>query len=896
MSVTRLRDLLVTAGRSTAVSRDPEWIKDVEAALAAADLTPGSAADLLDHDQLEILRSIGKTSLSGAAAARIEALFGRAAAYPATEAEPTTVVTLAASSIQILDNGALRTPDSTGRDPAVEAAGALAMRQLENAANPFAGVTDARLLRRVMAWHERLFDDVANAKRLAAETPYTRTHARAALLATLRLAALQLIELEGPPAAALLGSWLAATVKREPNPALCRFEIERLLRSPSLAATRPVRELERQAFAAAPPYEAWRKDGVLRVMAYCDDKGAPWAAQVQIFSRDLKMDIAAGSPTDPSRPITFVKDVRDAGGGFSRLEIILAPRPDIYEPPNLFEHLGNDGVDVILYSGHASYGGRVEAALRQGVTGTGEGTLIAMLQCSGVTSLESISRAFPAAQVFSTIDTSRASSDDVATVRLFEGLAAGHDWDAIMREMRWRAERPDASGYEPLYFAPNTRVVVERRMDLDADGVNDHDDPVYLEPTRELQTRAASGFNAVANKLPLYALDATAVSGAVADVALTLRYNQFDVSPKTPGTNRALAVDRDLLVNGGFFVPEPGEVRAFRFEPVEKDGRLRLVVRQNANLAHAQAEEVKNFLAFELGRLLAEWSGRAAADATAMGMAFYLQSLYHHKSEWEAYALLDAEAVEHRMFLARYGLPPLPLRTLLRSLEGDHAALSAFNRRAFLDRMRAWAGGETGQARPVGRSLATPTPPFSMRAANRPLSLDLTPARMQALVDSLPEVAGHRLLTMSPAYEQSDYPYTLQLLGPDGRRRLLLVAIDRKRGEVREVHDLADLADLRQLAVEAMATQAETWAPSIWTGPRALSTGLEVLGRFERALLSGTPLATAVDALGRDVTATGGDATALYKLFGHGGQLLYDAFPDAEAQVVAEYLWQNYGP
>jgi len=82
-----------------------------------------------------------------------------------------------------------------------------------------------------------------------------------------------------------------------------------------------------------------------------------------------------------------------------------------------------------------------------------------------------------------------------------------------------------------------------------------------------------------------------------------------------PGADQPLVLTQPgLLVNGGFFIP-----------PAEP---------HNAFFAHTAVEQLKNFLAFELGTQLALWSEKAGGEAMAYGLPYWeFQDFYASPGE-----------------------------------------------------------------------------------------------------------------------------------------------------------------------------------------------------------------------------------------------------------------------
>ena len=89
-----------------------------------------------------------------------------------------------------------------------------------------------------------------------------------------------------------------------------------------------------------------------------------------------------------------------------------------------------------------------------------------------------------------------------------------------------------------------------------------------------------------------------------------------------------------------------------------------------------------------------------AGERTALPMKPRDGAVLWPNQDDHAYArvLLDAEPVEHRLFLARYGLPEMTLAELEHSLEGDHPKFNTSNIGPFVQAMSQWANDATGAA------------------------------------------------------------------------------------------------------------------------------------------------------------------------------------------------------
>ncbi|MEE8410685.1 MAG: hypothetical protein V3T05_13875 [Myxococcota bacterium] len=906
MSVDEVRRILQQARADDSPGGETMWVNELRQAWAKAVESEEVDGKPISQAEAELFRDLAGSNLSSEARrllrevvnTRIPELIAPEQPDPSPTGPRVVDLTgVGGKTVGLLSSGALRIENPTeGSDPLVEAGATLVLGQIDTAANPFAALQDVAVLNKVIDMHVRLYEEIKNRLRLTGATPYALSHGRAAMLAVSRLAAERIAQLEGGDAANRLGARLVALAQNEPHAALRKFEVYRLLQSETFKDVPEVKQAESTVFPTDPPYAKWREDGVLRIKAYSDDDGGPWTDQVNIFQRRLGMRVIEGSTGNPDETVVFEKIIRNEGGGFQRMEVILAPRPQENETPSLFENIGDDDIDIIIYSGHAGYGQRVDAALRGGVETSGAGKLIMLFQCWGAGNLDSIGRAFPQAQVFSTIDSSTAWTDDATTVRALQAFSQGKNWQQIIDQLSYRPKKPDTSGWNKLYFTPGTRQIIEQYVDFDQDGQNVKDDRVYLEPTRDLLTRAATGFNPVNHGVPAYTLDASGSQTAVDDANLILRYNKFGIQATPPGSTEPLTLEPGLIINAGFFNPEPGDNRAFSIEAVTVDGQQRLRVRQNAAFGHTQPEELKNFLAFELGKQIAAWSGKSEQESVAFGMAFYLQSIYHHKSQWESYTLFDDEALEHRLFLARYGLPEMKLEDFMHMLQGDHPSFGSGNMGEFVSRMTEWTGDRTGAPTVIGKpiTLTNRDSLYEGPSWSRQIARD----KLQTLVRTFDGLSDATVLSWSPRDYWTEGPRTVQVTDGTGKRHVIILEIARDTGKPTSAYNLGTSVDLQHAALESISLQRDEWSKSIWGEQNRNRETLarEVLGAVEAMIAEGTTPKAIAEAIVEIIERSGGQKDEVSSIFGsYNGGMLKDVFSREQVAELDEYLDTLWG-
>ncbi len=522
---------------------------------------------------------------------------------------------------------------------------------------PFAAVTDAQALRAVAA-------SAAQMHAVFRQAP--RNEAHALELRAGRAAALGLVEAAARRANALgdvstrdaLAFGLLSLADTEPFRPLKDFTLDRLVGLGEKGELPKVGTAEAQLYPKKPPYEQWLRDGVVKITHYTDNDGSPRGGTV-VFYQELGF-----KRTDHPDGSTTLR--REAAGQRPAIEVTVPAAPAKDQPPALFEKINDPATDIIIYSGHAGYGRRVEDALTKGKAGTGDGKLVMLLQCSGDVSIEGVSRSFPSAQLISSVESTDNNYDRTLLGNLLKGIDQRASYEAI-RDATNRdftdwvtaqvGKRPQEAidGYrtqrvETHYFYPDQRKAFIGALDRDRDGVRDDQDDLFNVVARK-RSDAAAGFDPLDPGVSVDALDGTVLNAAVDQMLLIARYAEWPA-----GLLKNVPWHANAFESRGYHQAAPGDLRAFRFDV--KPGSNAISVSMNAAFAHAPKAAMCQMLAIEAGRFVGMKAGLDPVHQAALSLAFLERVRHQATRSGENTDPSPIESDEaHDLFLkARYGL------------------------------------------------------------------------------------------------------------------------------------------------------------------------------------------------------------------------------------------------
>ncbi|MFO0599704.1 MAG: hypothetical protein U0228_30635 [Myxococcaceae bacterium] len=524
---------------------------------------------------------------------------------------------------------------------------------------PFAAVNDVQTLKTASAQAAKLYDSLLAKPKNDAQALEFRA-GRAAALGVIEAAARRAGQLGDTDTRDALTLGLMFSVAKEPYRPLKDFAYESSLQRADKGELAKTKSAETALYPQKPPYDKWLKDGKITIVHYTDNNGSPREDNVQLYvDRGFKKkDNADGSTT-----LT-----RKAQGGKPAMEVIIPPAPTHDQPPSLFEKMGDDKVDMIIYAGHAGYGKRVEDALSKGVSGTGDGKVVMLLQCYGEGSIESVNRSFPDAQLISTREASDDNYDLTLLQHTLDGIDKNSGWDTIAKSNAkefnsWvKTLKPDPNGMseddikfykdhpiETHYFFPNSREVLTNKIDRDRDGVQDKGDSVFnvVYPRR---VDASGGYDPLDPGAPLDGLDGTALNSSVNQLNLFARYAQLPAGllGNTPW-------NPEVFQPSGFHEGSSNDLHAFKFEVDAQAGKIKVSL--NSNFAHAPAKALGRMLALEAGQFLAKQANLPADKTAALSLSM-LERMKHQEGSgysWNS-DKLEADAMQSQLFQTRYGL------------------------------------------------------------------------------------------------------------------------------------------------------------------------------------------------------------------------------------------------
>ena len=536
---------------------------------------------------------------------------------------------------------------------------------------PFAKVNDVQTLKTAATSAAKLYETLLRPPRNDSEMLEFRS-GRAAAMGVIEAAARRAGQLGDVDARDGLTLGLMFSAQKEPYRPLKDFVFESSLSRAEKGELSKTRTAEVALYPPTPPYDKWLKDGKISIVHYTDNNGSPRADNVQLYvDRGFKKK----ENTDGSTLLT-----RKAKDGKPAMEVLIPPAPTHDKPPSLFEKMGDASVDMIIYAGHAGYGKRVEDALSKGVSGTGDGKLVMLLQCYGEGSIESVKRTFPDAQLMSTREASDDNYDLPLLVNMLDGIDKHSGYDTIAKTNTkefnsWvktlePAKAGDTEGMtaddiqfykdhpvETHYFFPNSRKVMIEKLDRDRDGVQDVGDTLFnvVYPKR---IDASGGYDPLDPGAPLDGLEGTAVTSSVNQLNLFARYAALP-----QGLLGSTPWNPEVFQPAGFFEGSSADLKAFKFEVDAANGKIKVAV--NSNFAHAPAEAMGRMLALEAGQFLSAQARLDQNKAAALSLSL-LERMHHQEGDgnsWSSNKVESAE-VKEQLLMQRYGLA-LSLKDLM---------------------------------------------------------------------------------------------------------------------------------------------------------------------------------------------------------------------------------------
>ncbi|GIW72125.1 MAG: hypothetical protein KatS3mg102_1667 [Planctomycetota bacterium] len=448
-------------------------------------------------------------------------------------------------------------------------------------------------------------------------------------------------------------------LEREPNRMLkdsMAFHLERLRQGLPRDLRPEASRLAEVLAPKAPPYEAWFKDGN-------DTIRVDWAAQDHAEEINLKVLREAGFQiTSQSGGETVLEKTITRNGVATRFEVHMRPfRSDMYD------HVGEDGYQIHVYTGHSNWGRNMRESLDR-VRDPGHGgqhKLVLTELCVGKGEMQMFYDKFPHADLVTTYNSSyfypgRDSEGPRAFLAMIEGIAARRGYAEMAEEVRrtnpfrWTHER---SGIDNNFIFPTDIQTRKRVLDEDHDGQADVFDRLVDFDLTRVPEESRRDFTPQLAPRPADALVGTKVHFAAQTVNRLALYSEIFEPHNTTGK----------VLPGGWYEPEPGETRLFRWETTEVEGQPSIVMRANARYAHMSEEALRMAACYEYALHVAATDRSVGltdpVDARLAGLVLASHSLYTDVG-WR-----DREV--WREFLRAYNLPEIDRSLVERYKEVD---------------------------------------------------------------------------------------------------------------------------------------------------------------------------------------------------------------------------------
>ncbi|MCA2978349.1 MAG: hypothetical protein INH41_18305 [Myxococcaceae bacterium] len=484
-------------------------------------------------------------------------------------------------------------------------------------------------------------------RHLAVTPPPAGLEARQALQARASAGAVLLHLLEGTKEPQLQATMLAAyerLVRAEPDKRLQENLVFHLSNS-SAARSGPAKQVAASLMEAlaplSPPYAKWFANGNSTVKL-------DWQIGDEFVDGFRRMLTTAGwRETQPGSGV-YQKAFTEPGVGETKFEL----RTRLAGGSNLLEKLGDPGVHIMGYDGHASWGKNQVRSIKSAPrpASGGDGQLFFSNLCVGKSQLDAFKETFPNLQVATTYGSSAVDTDIDGLARLIAKRAKWTDINPFL-------DRVDGERGRDNFITPASTLVREQVLDRDNDGQADYLDKHFNVSTFNVATDTAREFRPVKQDRPAALLDGTKIHIA-AQVLNTV--SEFSGILKQVN-------EHSRVLPGGWFEPDAGDVEVVRFEKVKgRDGQPEYRMRVNARYAHMSEEALRATCVFEFNRFL-QASGEQRLDPVDRKLAAvisFAQSLDIDDS------FRDDEVFTN--FLARYNLPPIPRGDIQALLDAEH--------------------------------------------------------------------------------------------------------------------------------------------------------------------------------------------------------------------------------
>lgn len=350
---------------------------------------------------------------------------------------------------------------------------------------------------------------------------------------------------------------------------------------------------------SAPPYASWFANGndTVRVHYYVgagfwDEESRDYAAHGWSVS-----DQADGTRL-MKKSITFEPEQGPAVK--THFEVVMHNGSSA-----LFSKMNDPAVQMVVYSGHASYGRHVPQQLGAGTDLVGDKVFMG-LQCGGKGTQDPVADKYPELIQIQTKNSSYGYQDRATFRAVIDGIAHRSDWAGALK------------GRSFNYYGPADRLSNERALDRDQDGRADLLDRVASHGLERPAARAVKDqLTPVATATAAQDLDGTALHAVVLRLHRMLGYTDY-----------ADHLQDQTVLDDGFYDGGVQDPLLRVDERKGPDGAPQYRLSVNKAYAGASEEVLGAAIHFELGRRFAALPGHySPQEATAAGLLMATKAL-----------------------------------------------------------------------------------------------------------------------------------------------------------------------------------------------------------------------------------------------------------------------------
>lgn len=380
-----------------------------------------------------------------------------------------------------------------------------------------------------------------------------------------------------------------AAIQNEPNGLLkdsMVFNLHRLQDTLPASLQGRVEGMMDTVAPSKPPYDAWFADGDSTVKI-------AFAAGHESYQDGIDRLKGEGfEVASNSHGKTTLTKTVERNGVETTFEINMR-----HYSTDMYKEMNDPDVDIQMYSGHSNWGRNVRSSLKNAPEGTGKDKLILTDLCVGKGEIQMTRDKYPDAHLITTHNSSyfRPGSDSEgihALLNVMDGIA-NRDGYADMAEAtrkdnpwKWTHER---YGVDNNFIFPTDLETRRRVLDQDHDGQADVFDRMVNFNTFDVETDTAREFEAIVPARDTQELVGTKVHFAAQTINRMAIYSGVMKNSNSAGE----------VLPGGYFTPNEGEDRLFRFDKVEMNGEPTVRMTMNADFAHMSEEALRMAASYE---------------------------------------------------------------------------------------------------------------------------------------------------------------------------------------------------------------------------------------------------------------------------------------------------------